>query len=388
MLVFGVLAGCSGLNATAPSPDLPDGLLESSGCVSNRWVWGNWTIYVPADQSYAEAIPVRTTEMHYNVKTLLENSPCSSCLWVSKFLNNGDGTISIDISIRHPYPGNNYFTGFDVRGIFYSSAHYFIENPENPTEDLRYFPSLQAGDPQVLNPDGYTQAFHPFKYDPSKPPIIRYQSGGKLGGTFDKDDQEEQYGEAYWPYICYYSSDIRRHFAVSATITRIYHIALPPGPWEFGYSVDACWAPPTNVPVYDIEKDFPWQANTLNPYDIQAFISGPLVGYNPAIVTARFYMHVPELYKYYHSAIMYAQCYTYDPYPILTFNPIIVSDEYVEFTWELVNQAQRPPGSYPVLLVAYMGTDGDDYLYYEKGITELWWENATIAAVLWVTVES
>jgi hypothetical protein len=344
-------------------------------------------MYVPEDHLSIEAIHVRTVDKHYNVKMLLEKNPCDNCLWISKFVNNGDGTISVDISIRHPYPANRYFTGFDVRGIFYSPAHYFIENPYQPHDtNAWYFPALEKGDPELLNPDGYTRAFSPFKYNPDKPPITRYQPGGKLGGTFDIDDKEEEFGEPHWPFIYFYSSEVRRHFDTMATDTRTYHIALPPGQWEFGYSVDAVWAPPTKVPVMDIETDFPWEANTLEVYDIDVSISGPLIGLEPSTVTMRFYNHFPELLQFYYIANVYAQCITGMWADVK--DPIIVGDEYVEFSWELVNELGRPPGDYPMIIWSELGTPGGEYLTNEKGITEKWWKNAIVMDVFWVTVES
>jgi hypothetical protein len=376
------LVSCSSASLTAPCEQAQTICVKEFERAANPWIWGNWLMHIPEDHSSIEVLPVRSADKHFNVKTLLEQSPCDNCIWISKFKNNGDGTISIDITLRHPYTANNYFTGFDVRGIFHCPAHNFLINPDIPDQISQYhFPSLETGDPELLNPDGYTGAFTPFK-DMTKVPIERYQPGGDLGGTYDEEDQEYSGWDEIWPFICYYSSDIRRHFASSAIITRTYHIALPPGEWEFGYSVDACWAPPTNVPVMDIVEDFPPQANTLRNYRADMEISGPLVGQEPSTLTIRIYHHLPEALQLYQftDLSLYPGC-VQDNNPDHPVGPTFTNDEYVEFTYELYNEFGRPPGKYPILL--YCTIFNDDYL---QNIEEKYYKNAGYHQVLWVTV--
>jgi len=340
-------------------------------------------MYIPADHSDVQVLPVRSTSKHFNVKMLLEQAPCDNCLYVSNFENHGDGTISIDVTIRHPYPTNDYFTGFDVRGIVYTSTSYTIMPPDDP-EFWQYYhiPALETGDLEVLNPDGYTRAFTPFK-DLSKPPIFRYQSDGDLGGTFDEDDEQFPYDNELWPYKCYYSSEDRRYFAANAVLTQTYIIALPPGEWEFGYSVDACWAPPTTVPVTDILADFPPQANTLGQYRVDLEISGPLIGWEESTLTVRLYHHLPEVIDLFTSSNihLFTNCIDGSEFSHYPDGPTFSCDEYVEFSYEVANELQRPPGKYPVLARCKL-TD-DDYLV---GLEEHWWENARCNQVLWVTV--
>ncbi|GAI85496.1 unnamed protein product, partial [marine sediment metagenome] len=52
-------------------------------------------------------------------------------------------------------------------------------------------------------------------------------------------------------------------------ITREYHIALPQGPFTFGYAVDASWWPPDNTPVTTPATDFPPEANAEDPWLIE-----------------------------------------------------------------------------------------------------------------------
>jgi hypothetical protein len=388
LVVAACLVSCSGMSAVSPDSEgpVPPGGMDRAVNESSRWVWGNWRMYIPAEHSRAEVAPIRVADFHYNVKMLLEQAPCDNCLWVSKFVNHGDGTISVDVSIRHPYPGNKYFTGFDVRAILYTTANYWIANPGEthypPYVPIFLIPALEAGDPEVLNPDGCTSAFYPAKYS-DYPPIFRFQYDNDLGGTLDKDDVGEWGWNELYPFICYYSSEVRRHFASNAVVTRTFHIALPPGEWEFNYSVDACWAPPTNVPVTDIEADFPVQANTLGYYRVDSFMSGPLVGDEPSTLTVRIYHHLPEILQYYDYLCLYTNCITGGL--INVFNPVIVDDKYLEYTCEIANILHVPSGRYPIVITPSISAAGEDYLW---DIEKKWGINSQLRQVLWVTVEN
>ena len=160
-------------------------------------------------------------------------------------------------------------------------------------------------------------------------------------------------------------------------------MALPPGEWEFGYSIDACWAPPINVPVTDISKDFPKNANTMLDYRIDASISGPLVGEETSLLKMKIYKHFPDLLEHTSSAMCYANCvdYLYD-----SVDPALVTTEYYEYHFELNNQWGRPPGSYPVVLRSGVGSIEDVNYFYK--IDPYYGENASFYQVFWVEVAS
>ncbi len=371
------MVSCSSPDMTTPEPS--DVTISTSrGADESRWVWGNWLMHVPEDQSSIEVVPVRTADLHFNVKMLLEQSPCDKCIWVNKFVNNGDGTISAEIKIRHPYPANPYYTGFDVRGIFHTTANYFFPLPSGPTLGF-YIPALEVGDPQLLNPDGYTDAYqvnHQYWA-----PIFNYQPGGDLGGTFETEYPGWQPPEM--PFINYYSSEVRRQFASSAVIARTYHIALPPGAWDFGYTVDACWAPPTKSPVTDIETDFPVQANSIGqPYRIDLLISGPLVGSIPSTLTIRHYWHNPGVLQYVYATGVFVPL-TLKNTKVDAGQPVIVGD-YMEWTLEIANELGAPPGLYPLFNNGdAMTIEGMSYLH---DIEKDYARNDGMTQVLWIEV--
>lgn len=386
VLLLTLTVGLISCSSQSPAtPDCIDLVDKDTSSIENtdRWIWGNWTMHISSDHSSIEVVPVRSADKHFNVKILLEQAPCDNCLYVSNFENHGDGTISIDVTIRHPYPTNDFFTGFDVRGIVYTSTSYTIMPPDHPDEwNYYHIPALETGDLEVLNPNGYTNAFTPFR-DLSKPPIFRYQPDGDLGGTFDEEDEQFLSDMELWPFKCYYSSENRRYFASNAVLTQTYHIALPPGEWEFGYSVDASWAPPTTIPVTDIETDFPPQANTLLHYRVDMDISGPLVGLTPSTMTVRLYHYIPEVHYLYEftDINLYTNCIEDSDFLQHPDGPTFICDEYVEFAYDLVNELQRPPGRYPVL--AFCSLADNDFL---DQFEEKWWKNADYHQILWVTV--
>jgi len=264
-----------------------------------------------------------------------------------------------------------------VRGIFHTTTNYKLHYQPGPwPDDYPTVPSLETGDPELLNPDGFTVSYRPVSGGPD---IFRYQPGGDLGGTYDEDDV----GFCdFWPFINFYSSDVRRHFATNATVTRTYHVALPPGEWEFGYTVDACWAKPTNVPVTDIEADFPMQANTLLPYRIDAFASGPIIGSTNTVITMRFYNHVPEFYQFYDRVFILAGCFTGGNDVVV--NSVIVDDLYIEYSYDLYNAVNRPPGRYPIVINSEYTSS---FMSYLDDIEKYFRVRATIFQVVWVTVE-
>ena len=62
-------------------------------------------------------------------------------------------------------------------------------------------------------------------------------------------------------YLNFYTEN-RHMFSCNKSVTRVYHIWLPPGqPVVAGYAVDACWEPATVTPVKDPIADFPVSAN-------------------------------------------------------------------------------------------------------------------------------
>jgi hypothetical protein len=74
-------------------------------------------------------------------------------------------------------------------------------------------------------------------------------------------------------FLNYYSNENRHMFECDASISRTYHIWLPPGPLVVGYGVEACWEPPLVNPVINPAQDFPISANQPEPYYFNVVIN-------------------------------------------------------------------------------------------------------------------
>jgi hypothetical protein len=235
------------------------------------WIWSYYTIAVTEDLTNAELIPVRSPALHLNVNKFVEGPPCPDCLKIGKPILQPDGTIKLKVWLSHPFPGQPEYTGFDVRGItiFKATDHYYFKYFEVKYHDqttlmektLLYYSDPEKGGGALLNPDGYTFYLNPLLEIPEPPEIYNYYPGKYAQGEPDCTVN---------PYILFSDGSHRRMFKTWDFITRTYHIKLPdnPGPFEFGYVVSACWAPPVKAPVTDPENDFPVTANCEDPWKI------------------------------------------------------------------------------------------------------------------------
>jgi hypothetical protein len=123
------------------------------------------------------------------------------------------------------------------------------------------------GDPELLNPDGYTIRWSPGYDSGSSLPILNYWPGKYSNGTPTANINA---------YLNFYNIEERHMFTTTGVVSRVYHLYLPPGPVTVGYAVDACWAPPTKVPVTNPVVDFPVSANQKEPYHFRFVLNNDL----------------------------------------------------------------------------------------------------------------
>lgn len=281
-----LVSGCSGA-VTSPDADCKDVTTEITQAIdSNNWTWGQWNIRISDDHSTAEVIPVRAGSLHLNVTKFVEGPPCPDCLWIGKAWGLPDGTVKLQVNLRHPYYYNPEFTGFDVRGIVVFKATDYWENGRfflrtEMLEKLQDPLIINYSDPEkggaaILNPDGYTLYLNPtLEYDV---PILNYSKAKKAVG--DSPDCTIN------PYKLFADQSPRRMFKTTDHFVRTYHLKPPAGggAFEFGYVISACWAKPDNMPVTDPETDFPVNANCEDPYEISVVQLHPIyvgLGYEP-----------------------------------------------------------------------------------------------------------
>jgi hypothetical protein len=194
-------------------------------------------------------------------------SYCEDCVKIISIYNNGDGTVDLAVKITHPFPGHPEYTGFDVKGIImFNGSKIYDENglgyplwPETYRLSWR-----ELGDPELLNADGYTHRWSPWYDSGSDKAIFNYWAGKYSSGTPTANING---------FLYFYSNEERHMFECDESVTRTYHISLPPGPVVVGYAVEACWEPPTVTPVVNPATDFPFSANQPEAYHFKFVVN-------------------------------------------------------------------------------------------------------------------
>ncbi len=242
----------------------------------SRYLWGMYEISGDASHETAEITPVRNVSFHANVRKFMENGPCVNCVKIVKIAKNADGNTVFTIRMMHPFPAYFQFTGFDVRAILILDGSSYM-----PASGLT-IPDKLLGNMELVNADGYTPLYNTQDYAPgSHPfPIQDYSQGvfaspGSFSGTLNG-------------YKVYYNI-LNRHVyspLSGGVMDRDFEIYIPPGPFRFGYAVDASWMPPTGpYPYDDPQEDWPPEANMAEAYQVSMYMGTiPPLGGNAEIL--------------------------------------------------------------------------------------------------------
>ncbi len=249
---------------TPQAPQLPqeERGSDTEGYQGSHNLWGFYLIEVSEDHLTSKVVPLREVAQHFNVLFYLESSPCNDCVKIVNQHPQGGGVVDFGVQVRHPFPGQLYFTGFDVRGIaIFNAAGHF------PEHDLLYSIASE-GDGEVLNPDGFTHLYYVDTYGSGPNGFQGYIKGSMAGpknptGTLNA-------------YKNYYSSENRHFFAAGGAKEIHYLIDLPQGALVFGYAVDANWAIPQNKPVDQVPDDFGLNANSPEAYQVSVTVGDTL----------------------------------------------------------------------------------------------------------------
>ena len=218
-------------------------------------LWAAGNLYIDSNHEKFELVPYRMGGIHLNVLKFFEET-CDDCVLITGALDKGDGTINLSMEITHPFPNHPELTVFDPKLILmFQGSHVIPDNMSKlPLYPLDYRLSWRLmGDPEILNADGYTYFWSP-AYDSGFPnPIFNYWEGKyAFGGTPTANING---------YLNFYSNETRHMLESGASVERIFHLSLPPGPIVAGYALDVCWEPPLVMPVMNPVDDFPITAN-------------------------------------------------------------------------------------------------------------------------------
>ena len=268
IILLSFMAGCSTYSPVLPdSNDVHPGLARETQSGAHM-LWQRSRFYFNEARDRVDVIPQRMGDIHLNALKFLEEY-CADCVEIVSVQNNGDSTVDLTVRITHPFANLPEYTGFDVKGIIMFNGSYQV-NDLNAEYDLGVPDTVtvswrELGDPEILNPDGYTPRWNPAYDSGSSAPIFNYWPGKYASGT------PTAYINAFKNF---YTDEARHIFRVNRSVERTYHIYLPPGqPVVAGYAVEACWEPPLNLPVTDPITDFPITANQDEAYHFEYVIN-------------------------------------------------------------------------------------------------------------------
>ncbi|MFH1676135.1 MAG: hypothetical protein ABIC40_03835 [bacterium] len=270
IVLAAIMIGCSANNPVAPATDglSPTAIRNPYSATDDcHKLWGEFNFFIGAQHDKVDVVPKREGRFHLNALKFLEEGG-KNFLQITGIKNNGDGTIDLGIKITHPFAGHPEFTGFDVKGIIMFNGSHQI-----PWDSLKIFPFYQdvlvswkeTGDPELLNPDGYSPRWSPSWDSGSALPILNYWPGKFSNGTPTANLNA---------FINFYTDEPRHMFKAGNSVEESYHIWLPPGPLTAGYAVEACWEPPIKTPVTDPASDFPESANQPESYHFRYVVNG------------------------------------------------------------------------------------------------------------------
>lgn len=258
LLLLICATACAGpSNPNTPDIQIPDSDFSSETQLSRNLLWYGIIEFDPLKG--ISIIPARGPATHFNVRSFLEEGPCSDCLRIRNIELMPDDVLGFDIQMIHPFPGLDRLTGFDVRGIVL-----FNGSEEWPGHGLTV-PESMLGDGELLNADGYTRLYNPVEFPPDSlgMPLWEYSRGRmapdvSLSATLNG-------------YKAFNKDMTRRHFPTTDTSSAYYIIKKPDGPFLFGYAVDCGWKSPdpslTGDPeIVDVPEDFEIDANCPEAY--------------------------------------------------------------------------------------------------------------------------
>jgi len=292
MLITITVASCSGSSSPVTPGSPGDNLAGNPGVHSstNKMLWGLYDVRLDPVSMTTEVIPHRAAEFRANVTMFLQ-PPAGNIhnlgiqiTDVENWLT--EGLLDVNVTLTHPFPGLDYYTGFDVLGVFINYGD------TTGLHDPGIFYTTSPDNPRLLNPDGYTRWFNPVEFE--LPGILGFTEGtlGNKAMGFsatlnpykyfcDTLDFEDDFTEfLHNPN----SVDDRGLFSSTGTNTREYQLQFPlvdDKPWlVFQYAVVAAWEEPLVDPPIDIPSDFPISANASEACHLSVADNGSTLFYD------------------------------------------------------------------------------------------------------------
>ena len=269
ILLLVTASSCSGHNGNTVTPDPagPPGLTPqvAPSHQSSAYLWGLWEIHVDTENQTIDPVPLRGAMFTVNVTGFIDGPPSNLLLTVGTIDVQPTYTdVSVDVGLKHPFPGLDMYTGFDVIGAF-------LGDGSDAYPGTGGFAVAGDNDQQVLNPDGFTRWFNEpeFAGAGQQMPLLGYNPGllGSPGFTPTAEVNPYKYfadglakGGDPFEFLLD-NSENRGCFRPGSLNTRHYDLRFPNAAGvTFQYAVIAHWeTPDISNPSLD---DFPPEANS------------------------------------------------------------------------------------------------------------------------------
>ena len=270
------LSGCSGSDPMVPhDPSMTSRGIGSGSSNGSRWLWGQWEIRVDLVNETIEAVPLRTSNLHFNVVPLLnEGQPNQNIGFSNIAVDPSARRVALDVSLTHPFPNLQHVPGFDVKGILFTKGEGYA---------LAASDAIMADrtEPRLVNADGYTRYWNPDEF--RNVGLFGYRDGRYGTPHATANYKINVAGYKYFADGLLANDDMnalntndRGIFRAGSTNRRHYEIAFGSDPGNFAifnYAVDASWGLiPGYKPGIDPPpgpNDFPLSSNCPEPYRIR-----------------------------------------------------------------------------------------------------------------------
>lgn len=267
-----VLIGCQGHTA---SPDIQNETeltanLTHSNTRSHHSL-GAYLVELNKQELTAEAIPLRTSDIHLNLSKIFINMMGLDIAVLPGLSDPPNGLFVLDFTLTHPLGGAPQYTIFDVKGIVMTPG----------TLNLGPLVFADVDETRLENADGYTRWWNPKEF--SAPGIFGYTDGlftntiaGQLTATVNPYKYFADILGPEDPLTAVHDEPLtndmgRGVFSSGASNTRRYELRFPLDPNPvilFGYVIDGCWDIPVPNPPDAVPDDFPIIANQPEAYDV------------------------------------------------------------------------------------------------------------------------
>ena len=253
---------------------------SSGGSVAgtSRALWGIWNVSIDTSNWEVSIVPIRGPQYTVDVVKFLQPPAGSLSNLTITVTDVTDwfslGKIGVDVGLRHPFPGLDQYTGFDVYGVFVAPGSF----AGIYDDDVAY--TNGDGEPALLNADGYTRWMNPVEFIENGTffNFIKGKLGTQDIGLFTSTINAYRYfadglekDQSISDFLSESSNtDKRGLFAPGSMNVREYHLKFPMvgglPKLTFQYAVVASWVYPDptlsgDPGELDVPGDFPLSAN-------------------------------------------------------------------------------------------------------------------------------